>query len=165
MKPNGPDSESAEGRLGLEGQVPGSVPAEGGDGEGSQYEPSIYEGDDDGERMEEVEYPDMNDIWGEAHGPGEPSALRALHGDDGEPMVVPTNLVGGESRCFSTAQTAQTTRDVDAGATLESMSSSSSTLRASTSRSTPSTFSATSTLGPSSTLPSMRGVTTPPNGW
>ena len=54
MKPNGPDSESAEGRLGLEGQVPGSVPAEGGDGEGSQYEPSIYEGDDDGERMEEV---------------------------------------------------------------------------------------------------------------
>ena len=64
MKPNGPDSESAEGRLGLEGQVPGSVPAEGGDGEGSQYEPSIYEGDDDGERMEEVEYPDVNDIWG-----------------------------------------------------------------------------------------------------
>ena len=38
--------------------------------------------------------PDVNDIWGEAHGPGEPSALRALHGDDGEPMVVPTNLVG-----------------------------------------------------------------------
>ena len=46
-KRDGPDSVSAEGRLGLEGQVPGSR-------EGSQYEPSIYEGDDDGERMEEV---------------------------------------------------------------------------------------------------------------
>ena len=51
---------------------------------------------------------------GDAHGPGEPSALRALHGDDGEPMVVPTNLVGWESRCFSTAQTTQA---ADAGAT------------------------------------------------
>ena len=90
------------------------MPAEGGDGEGSQYEPSIYEGDDDGERMEEVENPDANDIWGDAHGPGEPSVLRALHGDDGEPMVVPTNLVGWESRCFSTAQTTQA---ADAGAT------------------------------------------------
>ena len=64
----------------------------------------------------------------------------------------PTNLVGGEPRSFSTAQT---TRAADAGATLESMSSSNTTLRVSTSRSTPSTFSATSTLGPSSTLPIM----------
>ena len=99
-KRDGPDSVSAEGRLGIEGQVPGSVPAEGEDGEGSQYEPSIYEGDEHVERMEEVENPDVNDIWGEAHGPGEPSALRALHGDDGEPMVVPTNLVGGSPGAF-----------------------------------------------------------------
>ena len=36
------------------------------------------------------------------------SALRALHGDDGEPIVVPTTLIGwGGPRCFSTAQTAQ----------------------------------------------------------
>ena len=94
------DGVSAEGRLGIEGQVPGSVPAEGEDGEGSQYEPSIYEGDEHVERMEEVENPDVNDIWGEAHGPGESSALRALHGDDGEPMVVPTNLVGGSPGAF-----------------------------------------------------------------
>ena len=45
--------------------------------------------------MEEVENPDVNDMWGEAHGPGEPSALRALHGDDGEPMGVSDQLGRG----------------------------------------------------------------------
>ena len=106
----GPDSESAAGRLGVEGEVPGSVPAARGDGEESQYEPSIYMGEDHGERMEEVEDVQPEDIWGDDPDPGEPSALRALHGD-GEPLGVPTNLVGGgvqvlfnRKRSFNRAQ-------------------------------------------------------------
>ena len=95
----GPDSESAAGRLGVEGEVPGSVPAARGDGEESQYEPSIYMGEDHGERMEEVEDVQPEDIWGDDPDPGEPSALRALHGD-GEPLGVPTNLVGGSPGAF-----------------------------------------------------------------
>ena len=42
-------------------------------------------GEDNGERMEEVEDAQPEDIWGDDPDPGEPSPLRALHGG-GEPF-------------------------------------------------------------------------------
>ena len=84
-------------------------------------------GEDNGERMEEVEDAQPEDIWGDDPDPGEPSPLRALHGG-GEPFRGSDQLGRGESRCFPTANAVSTAHNT------------SSTLRPSTSRSTSSTF-------------------------